>query len=243
MVTTSEIQTTMPASGAGARTSAKTGAGANGMVLGKDDFMKLLVTQMENQDPLNPLKDTEFIAQLAQFSSLEQLYGINEGIQALVGAQRNAERSAAVSFLGKQVRFSGDTVTHAAGGSTSIGYSLPTSAQQVTVQIYGPDGRPVRKIDEGIRPAGSHRVTWDGRNDAGTAVPAGEYRYTVSGMDAGGKSVTATTESAGIVTAVEYDESGAYLSVGGRKIPLGQVTEAAPAPETSGESANLSSLF
>ncbi len=239
-MTATAIQATTPASGSASPAGP---ASSKKPVLGKDDFMKLLVTQMENQDPLNPMKDTEFIAQLAQFSSLEQLYGINEGIQALVGAQRNAERSSAVAFLGKQVRFSGDTVAHAAGGSTSIGYSLPTSAQQVAVQIYGPDGRLVRKIDEGIRPAGSHRVTWDGRDNAGTAVPAGEYRYTVSGVDAGGKPVTGTTESAGTVTAVEYDESGAYLMVGGRKIPLGQVTEAAPAPEASAESASLASLF
>ena len=194
--------------------------------LGKEEFMRLLVTQMQFQDPLKPMENTEFTAQLAQFSSLDQLSGINEGVKSFSDAQSGMNRGQAVNFINKEVKASGNKVYAGGGAAPSvIGYSLDKDVSGVTVNIYDREGKDVRTLEIDPQEAGVHRVEWDGKNNLGETVSQGEYTFSVMAKDAEGKSFDALTNIAGVVTGVSFEAGISYLLVSGIKVPLDHVTE------------------
>ncbi len=217
-----EITGTTSASQAAAQsTTASTGT----TDVSKDDFLKLLITQMQNQDPLNPMDDTTFLSQLAQFSSLEQMQNLNEAFSQSMGLTQTMSNSAAAGLIGRKIQASGNSVSLAAGGSASLQYSLAQQAQSVTIAISNSSGQVVRTIASAAGAQGSNNVAWDGRDNAGTAQPAGTYTYQVTATDANGLPVTASTDVAGTVTGVSYQNGAAYLLVGDQEVPLANVTE------------------
>jgi flagellar basal-body rod modification protein FlgD len=192
--------------------------------MGRDEFLKLFTTQLRAQNPLNPMNSTEFTAQLAQFSSLEQLTNINEGLKKLTLYQGSLQNTLATGMIGKGVKALGDEVS--LKGTGEVSYSLGQDAAAVTVSIYDSSGRLVRKISNAAQKAGTNTVTWDGRDTAGVTQPDGKYKVKVEAADGSGAPVQAATLRSGTVTGVTFSDNTAYLVIDGTtRIQLGEVKE------------------
>ena len=189
----------------------------NSGVVGKDDFLKMMIAQLKNQDPLNPLDGTDFTAQLAQFSSLEQLSNMNSQLEVLGMYQSSLNNAQSVSLIGREVTAHGDSVT-IEGETAGIPYRLSEYADSVAVSIYDDEGRLVDTIETGSQDEGDHSITWD----CGDVAP-GSYTFSVSATDAAGEAVPVDTLITGRVTGVTFREGFPFLSVAGHTIPLGDV--------------------
>ena len=193
--------------------------------LNKDDFLQLLVTQLKNQDPMNPQDSSAFVAQLAQLTQVEQTYNINTNLQNLLSSQNNAGNLSSVSFIGKQVTAQGSQVSLTSGSPTALGFTLPSNAAQVSVQINDAGGNTVRTLTQGATSAGSYSVSWDGLNNAGQPLPSGTYSFAVSGVDAYGQKVQGTSMVQGQVTGVNLSGTTPVLTVNGLDVPLTSVVQ------------------
>ncbi len=185
-----------------------------------NDFMQLLVTQLKNQDPLNPQDSSQFVSQLAQLSQVEQTYNINTNLQNLLASQNNGNTLSSVSFIGKSVTAQGSQVALTSGTPATLGFTLPSAASQLTVQIQDASGRTVRTLTQGTTQAGSGSIVWDGRNDTGQTLPTGTYSFVVSGADSSGQAIQGTTMVQGQVTGVDLSGTTPILIVNGMSVPL-----------------------
>jgi flagellar basal-body rod modification protein FlgD len=201
--------------------------------LDKDAFLKLLTTQLQNQDPLNPTDSTEFTAQLAQFSSLEQLSNINSTLSTLELYQASSNNAQAVGFIGKDIVATGHSIEMKSGQPVSCDYELPAAAKRVVVTIYDATGNFVRDYDQSALAAGKQSLTWDGRDRNGNTVADGAYTFEVQAVDAQGAKLNVATFSKGTVTGVTFEDGITYLITGRNKTAIGDVTQvtqaAAPA--------------
>ncbi len=188
--------------------------------LGKEDFLKLLVTQMEYQDPLNPTDSTEFTAQLAQFSSLEQLFQMNSNLGGLVDSQVPSGMASVAGFLDREILAKGDSVRLTADGATPVQFSLDGHAEVVNAVIRDQNDLTVRTISLGALDAGAQQGVWDGLDNTGQSLPDGNYRFSILAQDANGNTVGTRTEVRGRVTGAVYEDGEALLSVGSRRVPL-----------------------
>jgi len=204
---------------------AKTSEAKASSSMGKDDFLHLLVSQLQAQDPLNPMDSTGFTAQLAQFSSLEALQNINETLGGLGNSQTILTNSQAVDYIGKQIQAVGDQVYHSGGQSVPIDFNLSQDAAGVYIKIYNQYGEFVQDIDAGPMGAGLQRVDWDGMDLNGQQAPDGTYRFETMAMDANGNTMAVTTLTTGTVSGVYYKNGLAYLLTADQEIPLGNVVQ------------------
>lgn len=216
--------------GAGALTEAL-GAGGN-TPMGQETFLKLLVAQLQNQDPLNPQENYEFVAQLAQFSSLEQSIGINDRLDALAIQNQGMQNTQIVGLVGKEATVKGDIVTlNGQGSIVPISFTLDEAAQESTIVIRDAAGRTVRTIPVAAKAAGTVTVTWNGQNDAGNPQPAGPYKVTVTAKDADGSPVSLTQQSKGLVQSVSFDRGFPVIHLdSGVAAPVGDLLSVSPAP-------------
>jgi flagellar basal-body rod modification protein FlgD len=190
----------------------------------RDDFMKLLIAQLQNQDPLSPLDNQEFAVQLAQFNSLEQLIGLNEKLDNLASQQGLVSQFSSTALIGKQVSANGDEINLSGSGNASLYYDLGANAAKVTVKVVNSSGTVVRQIDLGSQKAGLQSAIWDGKNSLGQSMPAGVYRFEVDAADAAGKSLPVTKQVRGVVTGVDLEGAEPILEIGQSRIPLSSVT-------------------
>ncbi len=217
-----------PAAAAGS-----TAKAAAGNEMGKDAFLRLLVSQLQHQDPLNPADSTEFTAQLAQFSSLEQLANISGALAELKLYQASINNAQSVAFIGKEIEFQGNQVELATGGSVELEFELKGAARKAAISIYDASGRFVRDWQlEGL-PAGRQSVAWDGRDRNGSPLPAGIYRFEVQAQAANGDAVSATPYAKGRVGGVVFRDGIPYLMVGERPVAVGEVRRIAPPADGS----------
>ena len=194
-----------------AATSAKEGATA----LGKEDFLNLLVTQLKNQDPLNPSDPTEFTAQLAQYSSLEQLYNINEGMQAFDAIQGGFERMSAPSLIGKNVVAEADTFSFE-GDPVELGFRFSDAMERATVYVKNEAGQVVDQIEVGAPAAGERFISWAGEDSEGEAFPTGTYHLEVVGTQADGSQAAGVPLVGSRVTGVDFlDSENTLLTTNG----------------------------
>lgn len=205
------------------QTTHNTSASTSGAVLGKDDFLKLLVTQMKNQDPMDPMDGTEYTAQLAQFSSLEALQNIDAEIQQLKTNQAAANNSRAADYLGKTVTAAGDSFDLAGGTTSDLRFRLTAGAVETYVKVYNGAGQYVTSIDNGARAAGEHLFTWDGLDSQGVAAPDGAYFIDVMAVDGNGHPVATETVFSGRATEINFRDDTAYIMVGGREVTLADI--------------------
>jgi flagellar basal-body rod modification protein FlgD len=193
--------------------------------LGKDAFLTLLITQLQNQDPLNPADSTEFTAQLAQFSSLEQLSQINSQLETLGLFQASINNAQAVSFIGKEVLARGNRLEVSAGKPAVCEFALDAAAKTVIVSIYDSNGRFVRELQGSALAAGRQSIAWDGNDLSGNPVASGGYTFEVQAESASGDKIGATTWLRGAVSGVKFENGATYLRVGSSDVAVGDVIE------------------
>jgi flagellar basal-body rod modification protein FlgD len=202
--------------------------------LDKDAFLNLLVTQLQNQDPLNPTDSTEFTAQLAQFSSLEQLGNVNANLKQLQNFQASINNSQAVSLIGKEITANGDLLELTGGHPAGCDFKLDEDATVVVASIYDLAGGFVTSIEGQNLTAGQHTLYWDGTDKIGNPVTPGNYTFEILAADAAGNNIQTTTFFSGIVNKVIFENNTTYLFSGGQKVALGDVIQVA-APENMDE--------
>lgn len=192
-------------------------------VLDKDDFMNLLITQLQNQDPLNPTDSTEFTAQLAQFSSLEQLSNVNQNIETLHLYQASINNTQTVSFIGKEVTAEGNSLERANDQPVTCNFELSSNAKVVVVNIYDAAGEFVKAFESQDMAAGDQKLIWDGTDNNGNIVPNGTYTFEAMAMDAEGEPVDVRKFMSATVSGVTFVDNQTFLVAGDRQIALGDV--------------------
>ena len=192
--------------------------------LGKDEFLKLLVAQLANQDPTKPQDSSAFVAELAQFSALENQQNTVSRLDTLLIAQATANQTNASTFIGKQVTYRGGAVHIAAGGGTTAVATLEKPADKVTVLVADATGRTVRTIQLGAHGAGQVDIAWDGRDDRGVQLPEGDYQIQPAAFDADGKAVPIDLSTKGLVTGVAFEGGVPQLKVAGGLVKMADVT-------------------
>jgi flagellar basal-body rod modification protein FlgD len=188
-----------------------------------DQFLLLLTTQLQNQDPLAPMDTSEFTSQLVQFSGVEQQIKGNTLLQNLLSAQTLNMTALGVSFIGKNVEVAGKDFRTDGTSPSSISYEMPQTATAGTITIVDKDGNTVfSKPAELTR--GLHGFTWDGKGTDGQSVPEGDYTVSVSALTETGLSLNVTTYVPGYVNGLETAEDGSLvLDIGNQKVPLADV--------------------
>lgn len=193
--------------------------------LGKDEFVKLLMAQISHQDPLSPSDSSAFVAQLAQFASVEQMQTANSRLEGLLVAQAANNQTTTASLVGKDVYFKTDAVTLAEGKPTDITATLAKDAGNVTANVVDSTGKVVRTIELGARNGGALEFAWDGKDDGGTALPGGAYKVRINATDPNGKSVDVEQHSRSRVTGVSFRNGYPELVIGAVKIKMSEVIE------------------
>lgn len=211
---------------------AQSAAAAASKTMGKDAFLKLLITQLQHQDPLNPADSTEFTAQLAQFSSLEQLSNVNENLAELKLYQASINNAQAVSFIGKDIVSKGKALKVASGQPVACEFELESAAKQVVVSIYDASGNFVKDVQGSSLTAGKQSLIWDAKDRNGNTVADGAYTFEVQAAGANGEAVGVTTYSKGTVTGVTFEGGTTYLIVDGSKVAIGDVTHVSQGAQT-----------
>lgn len=194
-------------------------------ILGKNDFLRLLITQMRYQNPWEPVSNTEFTAQLAQFSSLEQLYNVNNNLRHLQTVQSSLSHAQALGFIGKEVKALGNFVELKNGASEDLLLELPTEAKEMVIKIHTSEGSLVRTIDMGAQPAGERAFHWDGKDVQGNKLSDGLYIFSISAKDVKGESLEIPSYVKGKVTGIHLDNGMVHLLVGKRKVSFSQVVQ------------------
>jgi len=215
----------MNVNGIGAIGSSRTEGGTDIQILGKEDFLTLLITQLQHQDPLNPTDSVEFTAQLAQFSSLEQLGNVNDNLEKLELYQASINNSQAVAFIGKEIVAGGNTLTVAGGQPVACQFELSADAAAVSVSVYDDSGGFVRSLDGRSMAAGRQSVLWDARDQNGNPVADGAYRFEIMAEDGEGEQLQTRSFANGVVSGVSFADNVTYLICDGRKIPVSDVVQ------------------
>jgi len=178
----------------------------------QDRFMKLLVAQMKNQDPLNPMDNAQMTSQIAQINTVGGLEKLNRTVEVLLNAFGVLQVQSAAQLPGRDVLVEGDTMTLADGAATG-GVELGTRAESVKVEVLGADGQPVRTLQLGSREAGVHSFHWDGRMENGEPAADGSYRLRITAT-AQGQALPTRTLSAARVVSVNPSDAGIVLDLG-----------------------------
>jgi len=205
--------------------------------LGQDAFLQLLVTQLQYQDPLNPMDDKEFVAELAQFSSLEQLTEINTGIGNLATQGTQQQLLGAVNFIGKTIEATGNAVSLTDGTATPVTFTLPSDAETCLVNVLDTSGQVVRTVDLGATSAGKVEFTWDGKDYNGNVMTDGQYQVAMTATDADGTAMKTTSTMTGTVTGISQENGTYYLNIGnGRNVAFTDITNVVDSSSASNTS-------
>ena len=187
-----------------------------------DNFLVLLTTQLQNQDPLSPLDTNEFTQQLVEFTNVEQAIKTNDKLDQLIAMQGAGILTGALDYIGKEVEFGGTEFTLAEGEATVV-YDLASNAQETIIEIRDESGFTVRTLT-GSTDAGKHEIAWDGKDEFGNSLADGTYEFEVSALDAEGQPISLTQGTIGRVTGVDVVDGIIMLSVGDLSVSLSQIT-------------------
>ncbi|MEK7280318.1 MAG: flagellar hook capping FlgD N-terminal domain-containing protein [Nitrospirota bacterium] len=218
----------METSGVSSSSSASTSSGSSAsgsQLVDEELFLRLLTAQLEFQDPFEPMDNAEFTAQLAQFSSLDQLYSVNEKLDSFLTNQSTAEMSNAAGLIGKEIKASGNSIELAENSSAQISYDLASDASSVTIDIYNSSGDRVRTVTLGSETSGSQSYEWDGKDDNGNVLDPGVYTIAVGAADINNNTISVSTYIRGTVTGVTFGDTYPNLTVNGTEVSLENVVE------------------
>jgi flagellar basal-body rod modification protein FlgD len=225
MLTSTVTPTTTPSvnTTAGSSTGTAMGSAANTQLAGNfTEFLQLLTTQLQNQDPTSPLDPNQFTSELVQFASVEQQINTNTSLTTLISLQQTQQAASALSFVGSTVAVSGATA-QLANGQASWNYSV-TQPATAAISITNSSGQVVYTTTQTVQP-GAQTFSWNGLDNQGTAWPSGAYTIAINATGTSNQNVPVTTSVQGTVTGVNVSVTPPTLTIGGQSYPLSQITQ------------------
>ena len=192
--------------------------------MGQQQFLTLFTTQLKNQNPLDPVKNEAFVAQLAQFSQLEASLAMKTSMDDLVKTMSGERMLAGAALLGRQIAVDNAPVRLEDDKTAQGTLDLPEGASGIKVSVLDTSGRAVRELTYGAQPAGNFAITWDGADASGNRLPAGDYRFAAQAV-VGGQTATLPVKSLSTVRAVSNTADGTVLVEvdGGKTLPLADI--------------------
>ncbi|MBI2606806.1 MAG: hypothetical protein HYW49_12075 [Deltaproteobacteria bacterium] len=187
--------------------------------LGKDEFFKLMVTQMQHQDPMKPYQNEEMAAQMAQFSSLEQMLNVNQNLDKLAQAQLPLQQLGAAGLIGKYVTADSSRMMHTEGKPTDLKFDLTGDAHKVRVAVLNERGETVREIEAENLKKGEAKIAWDGKAANKMPAKSGEYSIQVAAEADNGKPIPIQTQKTEVVNGVSFDGKETVLLTGDPQNP------------------------
>lgn len=187
-----------------------------------DQFLKLLTTQLKNQDPTAPQDTNQLTQQIASLSQVEQQINTNKNLEKLVTAYAATQYNSVVSYIGKQIEAPGD-VANLTDGQANFVFYLPKEAQSNSIIITDDKGSTVY-TGTASKDAGRNTFVWDGKNNAGIAQPSGTYKIAFTAKDAAGADIKAASYISGVVTSIDSSSGNVYASIGDISVLLSKIT-------------------
>lgn len=197
--------------------------------LGKDDFLKLMLEQLKYQDPLNPMESNEYSAQLAQFSSLEQLQNmntsLNESLNANYALAQSVNNTMSTNLIGKEVKIRGNEINNHGQESQSFAYKLGADAKFAKIHIKDEAGKTIKTIELTNTKAGEYKVEWDMKDNTGKSVPHGKYNISLETEGIASKDISSELYQVGLVNAMRFTDKGSMIVIDNREYSLSEVYE------------------
>ncbi|MFZ1290315.1 MAG: flagellar hook capping FlgD N-terminal domain-containing protein [Melioribacteraceae bacterium] len=197
--------------------------------LDKDAFLQLMIAQLKNQDPLEPMDGTDYSAQLAQFSSLEQLKNINDSLNNSIDANylltQSVNNTMTATLIGKNAKIAGDTISYEGQESTSFGYELPANAGDLKVVVKNSSGVVVKEFEDLEKTEGAYKLDWDFTDNEGDVVQEGEYTFELTASTLTGEDMTVAQYLIGTIEGVRFGSSGTSILVNGLEYLVSDVFE------------------
>lgn len=209
-------------------------AGHGNDKMDKDAFFKLMLAQLKNQDPMNPLKNHEMAAQLAQFSSLEQMTNMNTTLSRIEGKNTQPQNFEALNMIGKTIAGDASKVVRTQFDKEhDFNFTLPQDATETTVKLMSTKGELIREYKLTNLKSGANKVSWNGNNEGGIKQPAGEYVFQIESKNSVGGKIPVNTQFKGEVTGLSFSAEGPVLQVGSQSIKMrdiSQITDSSAKP-------------
>jgi flagellar basal-body rod modification protein FlgD len=220
VATPSTTSSTTPASGS---TAPAAGTSMQSLAGNFDTFLQLLTTQLQNQDPLDPLDTNQFTQELVEFASVEQQVNTNTNLQTLITLQQTTEATSAMQFLGTTVTANGSTATLSNATNSPATWSLNSAGPATAnITITNSSGQTAFTGTATLN-AGTQTYAWNGQGNSSVIWPDGNYTLTISATGANGQPVTVSTQVQGVVTGVNLSQNPPQLTVGGQNFSISQI--------------------
>jgi len=193
-------------------------------VLGKDDFLKLLLVELQYQDPTEPTDTEKILSQTSQLATLESADNTNKALEDLAASLKSADQFGTIAAIGKTADLGSDAIAHEEGSNTTFEIYFPEAVQQGTVSLTDSSGNVVGTIDVGTNPAGVYQFTWDGLNQNGNSVESGIYSVNANYTDQNDKAQQ-TRLGAYPIESVRFENGKTLVKVGSNYVPLESIVE------------------
>jgi flagellar basal-body rod modification protein FlgD len=240
--TTSPTTTALASSAASDSTTNSGNVGLNQLASNFNSFLTLLTTQLQNQDPLDPLDTNQFTEQLVEFTGVQQQVDMNSNLQTLISLQQTTEATQAMQFLGSNVTIAGSTGTLSNATNSPATWSLNSPSPATgTITIANSSGQSVYSGTVALN-TGTQSYTWNGQGSNGVTQPDGQYTLAITATNASGQPVTVSTLVQGTVTGVNLSQNPPQLTIGGQSYPISSIQSINNGSGSSGVTSGLSSL-
>jgi flagellar basal-body rod modification protein FlgD len=193
-------------------------------VLGKDDFMKLLLVELQHQDPTEPMDSDKILTQTSQLAGLEASENTNNALETLAAALGTSQQFSTVAAIGKTADLGSNAITLDEGSDSTFEVYFPDNIQQGNIQITDVNGNTLKTLDVGTNPKGVYKFTWDGTNTSGSELTSGVYYVSAAYTNPEGKALT-TRMGAYPIESVKFDGATSYVKVGSSYVELSKVKE------------------
>jgi flagellar basal-body rod modification protein FlgD len=214
--------TPLPASASSSSSASAANALASSQIAGNfQSFLTLLTTQLQNQNPLDPLDTNQFTQQLVEFAGVQQQLNTNDSLATLVSLQQTAQSTQALGFVGKTAVVNGSTA--ALTNSTATWELTVPSSSDVSITIASSTGQTVFSGNYSVAAGSNQPFTWNGQGNDGTKWPDGNYTLTATAKDSSNNSVAVTTQIQGVVSSVDLTQSPPLLTIGGKTYTVSQI--------------------